>query len=340
MKKLLAHLALVLSVLASAICGAAVSPRQAFAAGPFIDVDSETPHYEDIVWMKIRGLSTGFEDGTFRPYDPVARCDMAAFLYRLAGSPDFTPNDSDMAAFSDVDASTPHAREIWWLAREGISEGWTEDDGTRTFRPYDNIARCDMAAFLYRLAGSPADTAADSAAFSDVDASTPHADEIWWLASTGISTGFEDGTFRPYDPVARCDMAAFMHRMRDKCFDNAGGDNPDEWAARIDAFNAGTPLAGYGDVFAEAAFAYGVDPRIAPAIARLESSSGAICFLPHNAWGWGDVSWPDWETAINEFTRDYASLYGGTVTLEGAQRYCPPNSELWYELVTEYMEEI
>ena len=338
MKKLRARLVLVLTVFALAICAVIVTPRQAFAADPFTDVDSETPHYEDVVWMGDEGLSTGFEDGTFRPYADIARCDMAAFLYRLAGSPDFTPKPFDEEAFSDVDASTPHAKEIWWLARRGISKGF--EDGT--FRPYDPIARCDMAAFLYRIVGSPASTAdgADNAAFSDVHSSTPHVQEVRWLASTGISTGFEDGTFRPFDPIARCDMAAFLHRMRDKGFDIAVGDIPDEWAQRIDAFNEGTPLAGYGAVFAEAASAYGVDPRIAPAIARLESSSGAYCFLPYNAWGWGSVSWPDWETAIWGFTRGYSEGYGGDVTMEGAQRYCPGSAELWYEIVTNYMDQI
>lgn len=34
------------------------------------------------------------------------------------------------------------------------------------------------------------------------------------------------------------------------------------WGARIDAYLAGSPLAGYGSTFAEAAWAYGVDPRL------------------------------------------------------------------------------
>lgn len=32
--------------------------------------------------------------------------------------------------------------------------------------------------------------------FSDVNSSTAHADDIWWMLDTGISTGFNDGTFR------------------------------------------------------------------------------------------------------------------------------------------------
>ena len=190
---------------------------------PFEDVTTDTPHYKDILWLYSSGISTGFQDGTFRPYNSVARCDMAAFLYRLAGEPDYTPSKKDKAYFSDVDEDTPHAKEIWWLAHEGISRGWDEKDGTHTFRPYASIARCDMAAFLMRLSkGADAEetyvpSAADRKTFSDVTAETPHANAIWWLANRGISEGWAEAdgtrTFRPYEDIARCDMAAFLQRM-------------------------------------------------------------------------------------------------------------------------------
>ena len=58
-----------------------------------------------------------------------------------------------------------------------------------------------------------------------------------------------------------------------------------EWTWRIDAYLAGSPLAGQGRTFAEAAWNYGVDPRWSPAISYTESSKGAACYMPHNAWG-------------------------------------------------------
>lgn len=186
---------------------------------PFIDVDEDTPHFDEILWMYHAGVSTGWYDSatdtrTYRPYAKIARCDMAAFLYRLAGSPGYSPSPTDKARFSDVTSSTPHAKEIWWLAHVGISTGFS--DGT--FRPYASVARCDMAAFLYRLAGEPSYTPItdDMKRFSDIVSSTPHATEVLWLAHTGISTGFADGTFRPYASIVRCDMAAFLYRLDDR----------------------------------------------------------------------------------------------------------------------------
>ena len=103
-----------------------------------------------------------------------------------------------------------------------------------------------------------------------------------------------------------------------------------EWAGRIDAFLAGSAMAGQGTAFAKAAWTYGVDPRWSPAIANTESSLGANCFLPYNAWGWGSASWSSWEEAIDAHVGGLARGYGYTISIRAAQKYCPPNWENWY----------
>lgn len=128
-----------------------------YASWVFSDVSSSTSHYEDIGWLYFTGISQGWTVNYAREYRPnanIKRGDMAAFLYRLAGSPDFDPSDADNSGltFTDVSASTAHYKEIMWLAANGVSEGWRSSDGTREFRPNADIARGDMAAFLYRMA--------------------------------------------------------------------------------------------------------------------------------------------------------------------------------------------
>lgn len=195
-----------------------------YRASGFKDVDYNTPHLEHINWLSAAGVSKGWREPngyTFRPYANVARADMAAFLYRLVGSPEYVPTQADRKKFRDVNSNTPHAKEIWWLASTGVTAGWDMGGGVYEFRPYAEVARCDMAAFLYRLAGSPAfdPDSSEGVAFRDVKAGTPHSREILWLASSGISKGWDEAdgskTFRPYNIVARCDMAAFLHRMSD-----------------------------------------------------------------------------------------------------------------------------
>ena len=103
-----------------------------------------------------------------------------------------------------------------------------------------------------------------------------------------------------------------------------------EWTVRIDNYLAGSPLEGYGAVFADAAWTYGVDPRWSPAISNTESGKGLVCFRPCNAWGWGNTGWPDWETAIRSHVAGLAEGYGYTITQSSAQAYCPPTWESWY----------
>ena len=114
-----------------------------------------------------------------------------------------------------------------------------------------------------------------------------------------------------------------------------------EWGPRIDSYLAGSTLSGYGNVFAQAAWEYGVDPRISPAISCIESGKGTVCFRPHNAWGWGQTGWSDWESAINGHVSGFARLYGYSLTTEGAQMYSGmSNWAEWYSLVLNEMNKI
>lgn len=186
----------------------------------FEDVNANTPHVEDIQWLADNGVTEGWVDSTgkrtFRGMDTVKRQDMAAFLYRLAGSPDYTPSASDKSRFTDVTEDTPHAKEIWWLGANGIAEGW--DDGS--FRGMNTVKRQDMAAFLKRLATKNLgvkDSSYNRNPFADVNKRTPHYKEILWMAGTGISEGWTEAngtkTYRGMSDVVRQDMAAFLHRL-------------------------------------------------------------------------------------------------------------------------------
>ncbi len=113
-----------------------------------------------------------------------------------------------------------------------------------------------------------------------------------------------------------------------------------EWTGRIDAYLAGSPLAGQGVTFATAAWDNGVDPRWSPAISNTESSKGAVCFLPYNAWGWGSSSFSSWEEAINTHVAGLANGYGQTITYWAAKKYCPPNYDNWFRDTLGQMQSI
>ena len=113
-----------------------------------------------------------------------------------------------LPAFRDVPPGTGFEGELEWMRAMRISEGWSDN----TYRPVQPVQRNAMEAFLYRASGSPAFTPPTRARFSDVPVGTAFRTEIEWLASTGTTTGYADGTYRPLSPVNRDAMAAFLYR--------------------------------------------------------------------------------------------------------------------------------
>ncbi|WP_430868790.1 ThuA domain-containing protein [Demequina aurantiaca] len=182
----------------------------------FIDVNASTKFFKEISWLASTGVSTGFatEAGKeYRPLSDVNRNAMVAFMYRYAGSPAVTlPSKSP---FADITPSTQFYKEMVWASQAGISTGWLEKNGTKTFRPYEPITRDAMAAFLYRFAGKPAHTSPSRSPFVDMTTSTKFYKEITWLADTRITTGWGVSGAKEYRPLSltnRDAMAAFLYR--------------------------------------------------------------------------------------------------------------------------------
>jgi hypothetical protein len=69
-----------------------------------------------------------------------------------------------------------------------------------------------MARYLYVMAGSPQGTFPNPR-FSDVATNHPFYREITWLVSTGVATGYNNGTFKPGATVSRQAMGAFLNRF-------------------------------------------------------------------------------------------------------------------------------
>lgn len=124
----------------------------------------------------------------------------------------YQPRNGVMPGFSDVATTNQFINEITWLAATGISTGYLD----RSFRPLAAVNRDAMAAFLYRAAGEPEWEPPAVSPFTDVATSNQFYAEITWLQSTGITTGYLDGTFRPLEPVNRDAMAAFLYRFADE----------------------------------------------------------------------------------------------------------------------------
>ena len=183
------------------------------------DVAPSSAFSYEIGWLSGTGITTGYDEAdgstTFRGAQPVLREQMAAFLYRLAHEGSNPVGEDPTADFEDVTGAHVFSRHIAWLADEGITTGYA--DGT--FRPGQPVLREQMAAFLYRLAGSPEVQLPGGTPFVDVAPSHTFYREIVWMASENISYGYDDGRFDPKAPVLREQMAAFLFRYDDRFSD-------------------------------------------------------------------------------------------------------------------------
>ena len=171
----------------------------------FTDVPTTEPFYTEVSWASNNLITTGYPDGTFRPLANIDRNAMAAFIYRLAGSPAYTA--PAVSHFTDVPVGAPFYKEVNWLFDKGITTGYPD----HTFKPFGSVNRDAVAAFLYRLNGKPA-VPANAPTFVDVTPSNQFYNEIRWLASTGITTGYPGNLFKPGQAIARDAMAAFVYR--------------------------------------------------------------------------------------------------------------------------------
>ncbi|WP_181186164.1 C40 family peptidase [Alkalicoccus urumqiensis] len=110
---------------------------------PFNDVSSSTFASGDIASVTAAGVMGGYEDGSFRPTEPITRAEIATMFDRAFN---WKTTPSGNASFSDVSSSSWAAPHISRLASIDQVSGY--EDGT--FRPDQNMTRAEFASVLHR----------------------------------------------------------------------------------------------------------------------------------------------------------------------------------------------
>jgi hypothetical protein len=108
--------------------------------------DSVGTHQRGIERLAAAGVVGGFDDGTFRPGQPVTRGQMATFLASAAAHVLRTPLPDEGVTFPDVEGTT-HELAIRRIASAGITSG--DRDGA--YRPGDPVTRGQLGSFVARL---------------------------------------------------------------------------------------------------------------------------------------------------------------------------------------------
>lgn len=179
-------------------------PQRPVSVSSFTDVDSQSYYYDALVWAVEAGITNGTGGDTFSPDEPCTRAQMMTFLWRSAGCPE--PENAS-SRFLDVDEDAYYLKALLWAVERGITNG----TGAGRFSPDDPCTRAQMAVFLYRFAGSPAQ--AGGSLFTEVTEDDYYYIPVSWAYREGITNGTSATTYSPADPCTRAQMATFLYRF-------------------------------------------------------------------------------------------------------------------------------
>lgn len=172
---------------------------------PFADVSSGDWYYDAVVYVYKNGLMDGTGPAAFAPTTVLTRSMAAQVLWNLADSP-AVPGT---AGFTDVPSDAWYAGAVNWSAARGIVTGYS----TGAFGPEDAVTREQLAAMLYRYAGTPEPTGSLDG-FNDKDAVSDYAaDALCWAVDEGLLTGKGGGWLDPAGTATRAEMAAILMRF-------------------------------------------------------------------------------------------------------------------------------
>jgi hypothetical protein len=177
----------------------------------FSDLNNNHRFYNEISYLLAREVITGFQDGSFRPSDKVTRA-QAAIMIGRALDLDGTKRTT---GFKDVGTSSAASGYIASAVERGIITGFKDN----TYRPNDPVTRGQMAIFIARAYDLKNEA---QVSFSDVPKGSASYVYIQRILAEGITTGYNDGTFKPERELIRSDFAAFMARALDEKFKVSG----------------------------------------------------------------------------------------------------------------------
>jgi hypothetical protein len=186
---------------------------------PFLDVDDDNFHRENIECIGGYGISIGYPDGTYRPALSVTRAQMASFIadfVRTSGRS--LPSGAPPDEFGDISGiNERHRQNINALARAGIVRGRTAD----SYGPNLVVSRAQMASFISDAIDYAHNARTDDSEppitanqyFDDIQhIHTRHRFNINRLAEQHIVTGVDAREYDPHSDVSRGAMASFIMR--------------------------------------------------------------------------------------------------------------------------------
>ncbi|KGP81382.1 MULTISPECIES: S-layer homology domain-containing protein [unclassified Paenibacillus] len=157
------------------------------------------------------GTIKGYKDGSFKPNQKVTRAEFISLLVRALK---LENTESYKTTFTDVHSSAWYINELSIALQIGLIKGYSDN----TIKPSEGMSREQVASMVADIlvkagkVGKPADLTK----FKDELSSSTWAKEGLAIAvSSGIMSGYKDGTLRPKQTVTRAETAVIITRLLD-----------------------------------------------------------------------------------------------------------------------------
>lgn len=163
----------------------------------FPDCNPNEWYASAVTYVSDKGLITGYNDGTFGPYDNITRGQLVTILWRMEGKP-----VSSSAGFSDVSSSDFYYSAALWAQKNGVIKGY----GDGTFGGERLITREEAAVMLANYANFKGyDTASDKTALMRIsgwrEADSWALDSLGWCVDQGLMSGKDTPSGAYLDPM-------------------------------------------------------------------------------------------------------------------------------------------
>lgn len=207
MKKILTSIITLIIVLTLALPGVSAQETQVFD-----DVPTTHPNYKDINYLVENGVLD--KGGKYRPNDFITREEAIVMIAKAVGL-DGTPRETK---FDDVEKNSKNIGYIQSAVDAGIIYGVTSYE----FKPNNKLTRLQMSVMLVRAFKLPVEDhyREEVRLFKDVSTFSSFGYYIESIVKAGITNGYSDGTFKPFNPLTRAHMAAFLARTMKHVEDN------------------------------------------------------------------------------------------------------------------------
>lgn len=171
----------------------------------FKDIVSTYPYVKEIEYLADKKYFTGYTDGTFRPDQKLSRAHATVIISRIL---QLDTNNVKNPNFSDVPTTYTYYKEIAAVQNLGIVDG-----SNGKFNPSGELTRAHMAKMLtlaFDLQGNA------NKAFKDVATDHWVHEYVQALAANEVTTGYEDGSYKPNVAISRAHFAVFLYRTLNK----------------------------------------------------------------------------------------------------------------------------